>query len=130
MHDADVVIDTVGGDTFDRSWGVLKPGGILVTTVADVQEGATDARGVRAKHIVSQADGNELAQIAKIIDGKLIEPIVTTVLPSQRSPKSAGVERKPSYSGKDRLECGRRAKEMRRMRRREAKVIMGVGGRK
>ena len=49
VHDADVVIDTVGGDTFDRSWGVLKPGGILVTTVADVQEGATDARGVRAK---------------------------------------------------------------------------------
>jgi NADPH:quinone reductase-like Zn-dependent oxidoreductase len=26
-REIDVVFDTVGGDTLDRSWGVLKPGG-------------------------------------------------------------------------------------------------------
>ena len=100
VHDADVVIDTVGGDTFDRSWGVLKPGGILVTTVADVQEGATDSRGVRAKHIVSRADGNELAQIAKLIDGKLIEPIVTTVLPLSEARKAQELSESRHTRGK------------------------------
>ena len=30
-RDADVVFDTVGGETLERSWGVLKPGGRLVT---------------------------------------------------------------------------------------------------
>ena len=30
----DVVIDTVGGDTLDRSWTVLTPGGLLITTAA------------------------------------------------------------------------------------------------
>jgi NADPH:quinone reductase-like Zn-dependent oxidoreductase len=88
VHDADVVIDTIGGDTFDRSWRVLKPGGFLVTSVAEVKKGTTDARGVRAEHIVSHADGSALAQIAKIIDGRLIEPIVTTVLPLSEARKA------------------------------------------
>ncbi|MDR6496495.1 NADPH:quinone reductase-like Zn-dependent oxidoreductase [Paraburkholderia terricola] len=30
----DVVLDLVGGDTQARSWSVLKPGGILVSTVS------------------------------------------------------------------------------------------------
>ena len=100
VHDVDVVIDTVGGDTFDRSWEVLKPGGILVTTVADVKEGAADAHGVRAKHIVSQADGNELAQIAEIIDRKLIKPIVTQILPLSEARKAQEMSENRHTRGK------------------------------
>lgn len=81
VHDVDVVLDTIGGDTFERSWGVLKPGGFLVTTVANVPEGAAEAHGVRAKGMLTRADGSELAQIAAIIDERHIKPIVTTVLP-------------------------------------------------
>lgn len=77
----DVVLDTIGGDTFERSWGVLKPGGFLVTTVASIPEGAPEKYGVRAKTLMTRSDGKELAQIAAIIDGKKIKPIVTTVLP-------------------------------------------------
>lgn len=33
-HDVDVVVDTVGGETIDRSWQVLQPGGTLVTSPA------------------------------------------------------------------------------------------------
>ena len=36
VHGIDVVFDTVGGETLDRSWGVLKPGGRLVTIAASV----------------------------------------------------------------------------------------------
>lgn len=81
VHDVDVVLDTIGEDTFERSWGTLKPGGFLVTTVANVPEGAAKSHGVRARHIVSQANGKELVQIAAIIDERHIKPIVTTVLP-------------------------------------------------
>jgi NADPH:quinone reductase-like Zn-dependent oxidoreductase len=81
VHNADVVLDTVGGDTFERSWGVLRPGGFLVTTVAEVPDGAAKAHGVRAAHMVSQADGRELARIAALIDEGRIKPLVTTVLP-------------------------------------------------
>ena len=33
VHDVDVVLDTIGGDTQQRSWQVLRKGGILVTTL-------------------------------------------------------------------------------------------------
>ena len=81
VHDVDAVLDTIGGDTFERSWGVLKPGGFLVTTVANVPEGAAEAHGVRAKGLMTRADGSNLAQIAAIIDEKHIKPVVMTVLP-------------------------------------------------
>jgi NADPH:quinone reductase-like Zn-dependent oxidoreductase len=84
----DVVLDTVGGDTFERSWGVLKPGGFLVTTVASIPEGEPEKRGVRAKRVATQSDGKELAQIAAIIDERKIKPIVTTVLPLEDARKA------------------------------------------
>jgi NADPH:quinone reductase-like Zn-dependent oxidoreductase len=59
----------------------LKPGGFLVTTVANVPEGAAKSHGLRAKHIMSQSNGKELAQIAAIVDERHIKPIVTAVLP-------------------------------------------------
>ncbi len=81
VHDVDAVLDTVGGDTFERSWGVLKPGGFLVTTAATVPEGAAKAHGVRAKGMLTRADGNELTKIAAIIDERHIKPVVTSILP-------------------------------------------------
>jgi NADPH:quinone reductase-like Zn-dependent oxidoreductase len=39
----DVVFDTVGGETLQRSWGVLKPGGRMITIAAD-SETTTDNR--------------------------------------------------------------------------------------
>lgn len=81
VSNVDVVLDTVGGDTFERSWGVLKPGGFLVTTVANIPEGEPEKRGIRVERVMTQSDGRELALIAAIIDERKIKPIVTTVLP-------------------------------------------------
>jgi NADPH:quinone reductase-like Zn-dependent oxidoreductase len=81
VNNLDVVLDTIGGDTFEKSWKVLKPGGFLVSTVASIPEGMPQKYGVRAKTLMTQADGRELAQIAAIIDEQKIKPIVTTVLP-------------------------------------------------
>src|SRR6059036_1454857 len=34
VHEVDLVFDTVGGDTLQRSWQLIKPGGVLVTIVS------------------------------------------------------------------------------------------------
>ena len=42
VKDIDVVFDAVGGETLERSWGVLRSGGRLVTVAASVEQTADD----------------------------------------------------------------------------------------
>jgi NADPH:quinone reductase-like Zn-dependent oxidoreductase len=67
----DVILDTVGGETLDRSWDLLKPSGRLVTIAADA-EASIDSREKTGFFIVEQ-DGEQLAFLGKLFDsGKLI----------------------------------------------------------
>jgi NADPH:quinone reductase-like Zn-dependent oxidoreductase len=80
VRDVDVVIDLVGGATQSRSWSVLKPGGILVTTSTppDQQEAARhDARGV---YFIVEPDQNALRSIAELVDNGRLRPVVDRVL--------------------------------------------------
>jgi len=81
VHDADVVLDTIGGDTQARSWSVLKAGGFLVTTVGLTTPEEAEAHGVRATGFRSWTDSGELTQIAELIVQGHVQPMVTTVLP-------------------------------------------------
>jgi len=78
-REIDVVFDTVGGDTLDRSWGVLKPGGRLVTIAASV-EGTSDPREREAFFIV-RPDREQLNEIARLIDTGQLRPVVDRVFP-------------------------------------------------
>jgi NADPH:quinone reductase-like Zn-dependent oxidoreductase len=66
-RDVDVVLDTIGGDTQARSFGVLKNGGILVSIVGR-PAAPKDKAGIRATGILVKPNTDELAQIAKLID--------------------------------------------------------------
>lgn len=47
VRDADVVVDVIGGETQDRSWRVLKPGGILIAIGRPPEEEIAKQHGVR-----------------------------------------------------------------------------------
>jgi NADPH:quinone reductase-like Zn-dependent oxidoreductase len=81
VHDADVVLDTIGGETQKHSWQVLKRGGILVALVGLSSEDEAAKHGVRAAAISAQGGSTVLAEIAKLIDAGKLKPIVDTVLP-------------------------------------------------
>src|SRR5215468_9950581 len=51
LSGVDVVLDTVGGETQQRSLRVLKPGGILVSVVSPIPETAQKHYGVRAAYL-------------------------------------------------------------------------------
>jgi NADPH:quinone reductase-like Zn-dependent oxidoreductase len=51
--DVDVVLDTIGGETLDRSFEVLKPGGVLVSSVAMPDQDKAARRRVRGKIILA-----------------------------------------------------------------------------
>jgi NADPH:quinone reductase-like Zn-dependent oxidoreductase len=48
LRGVDLVLDTVGGETLERSWRVLRPGGTIVSTVEFAVQPPGDAHGVFA----------------------------------------------------------------------------------
>jgi NADPH:quinone reductase-like Zn-dependent oxidoreductase len=92
-RDVDVVFDTVGGETLERSWGVLKPGGRLVTVAAS-GESTTDER-IRAAYFIVEPSRTQLAEIARLIDEGAVRPIVGAVF-SLADARQA-YEHKPSH---------------------------------
>src|ERR671934_1214419 len=79
VRDVDVVFDTVGGETLERSWGVLKVGGRLVTVAASGEQ-TTDER-IRAAYFIVEPSRTQLVEIARLIDGGTLRPVVGAVFP-------------------------------------------------
>src|SRR5262245_28213357 len=79
VRGVDVVFDTVGGDTLRRSWGVVRPGGRLVTIAAS-EEGSQDER-TRAAFFIVQPRRAELEEVARLIDSGEVRPIVGAEFP-------------------------------------------------
>ena len=79
VRDIDVVLDTVGGETLERSWNVLKPGGKLVTIAAGGAQ-AVEQR-VRDAFMLVRADGSQLKQIARLIDAGEFRVFVEGIFP-------------------------------------------------
>jgi NADPH:quinone reductase-like Zn-dependent oxidoreductase len=79
----DVIFDTVGGETRDRSWHLLKPGGRLVTIAADA-ESNTDPRVKNAFFIVEQ-NGEQLAALGKLFDSGELKAFVKAELPIEEA---------------------------------------------
>src|SRR5437867_283818 len=79
VRDVDAVLDTVGGDTLERSWGVLREHGVLVTIAGDAPEDKAAKYGVRAASILVQPNRDQLIQIGRLVDAGTIRPIVASV---------------------------------------------------
>ena len=81
VEPVDVVFDTMGGDVQERSWQVLKPGGILVSVVSPPSEAQASAHHCRGAYVFIQPRADWLAEIAQLIDAGQVKPIVDAVLP-------------------------------------------------
>jgi NADPH:quinone reductase-like Zn-dependent oxidoreductase len=88
VSDADVVIDTVGGDMPQRSFGVLKEGGRLVTSATmlspEVQAEA-ESRGIRASMVMAQSNAEQLTQLAEQIDAGKVKVFVDGTYPLEEA---------------------------------------------
>src|SRR5262249_54323688 len=75
--DVDVVLDAVGQDTLERSYGVVKKGGIIVSIVDEPKEAALKAHGIRGLALRCTPNGAVLEELARLIDAKKIKPVVS-----------------------------------------------------
>lgn len=106
VRDMDGVFDLLGGETLTKAFGVVKRGGKVVsiagmpepeTARKDLGRGAAltalfwiasyglraqaRRRGVTYRYLFMHPSGTELAELAQLIDGKALEPVIDRVFP-------------------------------------------------
>jgi NADPH:quinone reductase-like Zn-dependent oxidoreductase len=68
LSDVDLVLDTIGGDTQQRSFAVLRAGGMLLSTVSPPDEALAKAHNVTGAFFPHASDAVRLAKVADEVD--------------------------------------------------------------
>ena len=104
--DVDVVLDCVGGDVQERSWGVLKPGGMLASIRGRPSSEQAATRGVRAQHVSVRTDPPQLHAIADLAKQGHLRVHVHDTLPLDQARKAHEMSKTGHVRGKLALRAG------------------------
>lgn len=85
VREVDIVLDTVGGKTLERSWSVLRPGGTIISVVEQPSEKRAGECRAHAIYFIVQPDRAHLVELAKLADAGRLMPIVSKVFPLSRA---------------------------------------------
>ena len=106
-HDFDAVFDTVGGETYTRSFKVLKRGGssesggsIVVSMLEQPVQELMDQFGVKAVFLFSQANRERLTKLAEWVDQNNIRVNVETTFPLDEARAALDYQRDVHPRGK------------------------------
>jgi len=72
VKDMDLVLVLTGGDTLDRSYQVLKPGGRLVATTGQVDEKKAAQYNAEAMNMLIRSDRDQLEKIKELIEADVL----------------------------------------------------------
>lgn len=106
VSDVDVVLDGVGGEVQDRSWNVLKRGGVLASIRGRPSEERARVRGVRAQHVSVHADAAQLRAIADLAAADRLRVRVDATFPLDEVRKAHEASRTGHARGKLVLRTG------------------------
>lgn len=83
VSDVDLVLDTVGGETLNRSWAVLNGTGRLISIVEE--PGRPPAGHVPGMFFIVAPSSPELRELTRLIDAGELRPFVQSVFPLARA---------------------------------------------
>jgi NADPH:quinone reductase-like Zn-dependent oxidoreductase len=97
VRDVDVVFDTVGGKTRERSWGVLKPEGRMITVASD--GGSSNDPRITQSFFIVVPNQERLGELAKLLDDGSLKTFVNAAVPLAEAAAAYGstVPRKLGY---------------------------------
>ncbi|GAB2756896.1 NADP-dependent oxidoreductase [Nocardioides salsibiostraticola] len=81
VEPVDLVFDMMGDDTLARSFDVVKPGGVVVSIKGDAPEGLAQARDVTFHQFFMQPDGQQLGELAALLDSGAVRPVLDRTYP-------------------------------------------------
>lgn len=100
LKDYDAVYDTVGGDTNRKSYKVLKPGGILVSMVAQADDELVKKYGVRYVSQFTRTTTERLTKLAELIDAGAIKVQIDKVFPLEEAAQALEYQKTGRPRGK------------------------------
>lgn len=100
VNNVDVVLDTIGGETQAKSFGVIKKGGILVSVLGEPDAKETAKYGIRGTGYMTIGEGSRLDNIAGIVDKGLLKITVEKTFPLQDVKEAHTLSEKGHVRGK------------------------------
>ncbi|MGH9209679.1 MAG: NADP-dependent oxidoreductase [Acidimicrobiales bacterium] len=94
---ADLVVDTIGGEVLARSPAIVRPGGALVSVVAPPP---TDRDDIRTVNFIREQSGPQLVEIARLVDAGEIRPQVGAVYPLAEGREAFTAKSAPGIPGR------------------------------
>jgi NADPH:quinone reductase-like Zn-dependent oxidoreductase len=105
-QDLDMVFDLIDGETRERSWNLLKKGGVLVSTLTEPSQQMAARHGVRALRYTVEADGKELEEILGLVASGKVKPHVQQTYPFEQAAQALNSVEKGGSVGKIVLTTG------------------------
>lgn len=85
IGDFDIVLDAFGPTAQARSWGLLKPGGILISLVAPPDPDEAARHGVRATMTFGTPNATALGHAAGLADAGKLKPTIQRTYPVEQA---------------------------------------------
>lgn len=82
VHDYDAVFDTVGGETYTRSFQVLKRGGMIVSMLEQPDAELMEKHGVKAIAQGTHVTSERLMKLAELVDQGVIATHIDKTFPA------------------------------------------------
>jgi len=100
-HDYNAVLDTVGGETYTRSFKILKRNsGIIVSTLEQPNQELMEKYGVKAIFVFSQANRERLTKLAQWVDQNNVHVNVDKTFPLDDAAKALDYQKVAHPRGK------------------------------
>lgn len=106
VKDVDVVFDTIGGETQERSFRVLKTGGFLVSVVSPPSPESAEKFGVKAEMIGVQPNAAQLAEITELAAAGKLKTHIAKVFPFSAVKEAHELSKAGHAKGKIVLQIG------------------------
>lgn len=81
IKDYDVVYDTVDGETYKKSYEVLKPGGVIVSMLEQPDEKLMKQHDVQAINQFTRVTTERLRELTKLVETGVIKPQIDKTFP-------------------------------------------------
>lgn len=96
----DAVLDLIGGETATRSFGLIKKGGVMVSTVGGADAELAVRAGIRGVNMDQKRSAADLSELAGLVDRGAVKPRMDEVFPLDRAREAQEAGEKGRAKGK------------------------------